>query len=961
MTLPHPRRLTLWSRLALTLTLMSPQLVLGGGITRLEFLGEARIESLIEVDRQVLGGLSGITYDSGRDRFFVVSDDTGVYGSPRFFTLRIDLSRGRLEQSDIVVEAVTPLLDAEGSELETGVADPEGIAFVGGNRLFVSSEGQVSKGVAPFVRLYDLGGSLIREVRLPDRYLPQPGGQTGPRHNMVFESLTLTPDGRYLYTATENALVQDGPQADLQQPSPSRLLKIDAESGELLAEYVYWTEPVAAPALMVNGLEVAGLVELLALDDDTVLSLERSFSMGAGNRVRLFEIALQNATDVREYSSLGDVNLAAIQPVGKELLLDFSGLGLALDNLEGMTFGPPLADGRRSLLVVGDDNFNPPLQVTQLLAFALGTEPVAVTTIQGASHRSPLEGVWVRGVTGVVTATETGNRCGLWLQEPAGVTTAGSSAGLHLDCSDAEGDWMPGDVLRVAGQVVEVGRPGELSVTGIRVGSLQLISRGDPLPPAVAIGPGGRRAPSAVVDDDELRHFDPHFDGIDFWESLEGSRVRLEDPIVVGATDRFGDITVTPAVGGARPGITVAGGIRLRPGDLNPERVTLDFEWLIEKPVAAVGDHFAGGVVGILDYRYGRYRLRCLPPLPPIESVGLLPERTQLAAGFQRLTIATFNVANLSATTDAKRLQALAVTLTEALGGADIVALQEIQDDSGPSDDGIVSARRTLTRLVDAVEQAGGPTYEFRQIDPVDKEDGGQPGANIRVAFLFNPRRVISVDRGQAGPRDVVEPQVAEGAVRPSLSPGRIDPTAVAFSGDEERGFQPSRKSLVCEFRFGEERIIVLNNHWVSKRPDTGDFGMHQPPRRPSEDQRSQQAWLITDLVNRMLALDEQAGIVVLGDFNDHEFRPPLRILASAGLENLIEWLSPEDRYTYNHEGNSQVLDHILVSEGLLRRASARVDIVHVNADLPDSRRASDHDPVVIELTFAGNPDGGAR
>ena len=958
---PRAWRPTLRSSLAPILALLSSQLVMGGGITRLEFLGEVRLESGIKVDQQVVGGLSGITYDPQRDRFFVVSDDMGLHGPPRFFTMRIDLSRGLLEESDIVVEAVTPLLDAEGSELPMGVADPEGIALMDGNQLYVSSEGQVSQGVAPFVRLYDLGGSLIREVKLPDRYIPQPEKQTGPRHNMVFEALTLTPDRRYLFTATENALVQDGPQADLERPSPSRLLKIDANSGELLAEYVYWTEPVAAPTMIADGLELTGLVELLSLDHDTVLSLERSFSMGAGNTVRLFEISLQDATDVREYASLGDVDLDGIHPVRKELLLDFRDLGIVLENLEGMTFGPPLADGRKSLLLVGDDNFNPPVQVNQLLAFAVGTESVDVAMIQGASHRSPLEGEWIRGVTGVVTATEIGNQRGLWLQDPGGSTTAGASAGLRLDVKNSESAWIPGDAIRVAGRVTEEGRPGELTVTGIRIRSLQLISRDNPLPPAVPVGPSGRRVPSEVVDDDEMRHFDPDFDGIDFWESLEGMRVRLVKPVIVGATNRFGEIAVTPAVNGARPGRTVAGGLRLRPGDANPERVTLDFQWLTEEPVAAVGDYFSESVAGILDYRYGRYRLRCLAPLPPIESADRLSERTQLTSGSERLTIATFNVANLSATSDEDRLQALAVTLSEALGGADIVALQEIQDDSGPSDDGIVSAHRALTRLVKAVEVAGGPTYEYRQIDPENNLDGGQPGANIRVAFLFNPRRVVFVDRGHAGPRDAVEPQVADGSVRLSLSPGRIDPTAAAFSGDKERKFQSSRKSLAGEFRFGDERILVINNHWTSKRPDTGEFGPLQPPRRTSEDQRSQQARLIADFVNKVLALDPQAGVIVLGDFNDHEFRSPLRVLASARLENLVQRLPPEDRYTYNYQGNSQALDHILVSEGLLSRASARVDIVHLNADLPASRRASDHDPVVIELRLVGSPDGNAR
>lgn len=908
----------------------------------------------------MVGGLSGVTYDPERSLYLVVSDDLGRHGPPRFFDLRVDLVRGRLSSRGIVVEAATPLLDSERRPLPQGVADPEGIALFADDMIYVSSEGLIDQGVAPFVRLYALDGSLIREVDLPDRYLPRSGEESGPRHNMVFESLTLTPDGRFLFTATENALKEDGPKADVERPSPARLIKIDARSGEVLAEYVYLTEPVAAPAAVAGSLEVNGLVELLALDEHTLLALERSFSFGAGFTIRLFEISLHQATDVRQIRSLRETDPDAIRLADKEFLLDFSELDIVLDNLEGMSFGPRLGDGRRILLLVADDNFNPEVQVNQLLAFAVGTDPLRPAAIQGRGHRSPLEGQWVRGIHGVVTAKEDG-RCGLWIQDSADLAMEGAASALYVACAGSESDRAPGDVVRVTGRVVEEGRPGELTVTGIRAHSVQLVSTESPLPRAVHVGPGGRSIPSEVVDDDEMRRFDPDFDGIDFWESLEGMRIRLERPVTVGATDRSGQLTVAPGRDGMQAGGTVAGGLLLRPGDGNPERLSLEFQWLAQGPVAAVGDRFGGSVVGILDYRYGRYRLRCQEPLPSTESAQRKAERTHLSSGPQRLTVATFNVANLSATTADARLRALAETLSDSLRGADIVALQEVQDDSGAKDDGTVSARRTLGRLIDAVREAGGPTYDFRQIDPDNNTDGGQPGANIRVAFLFNPQRVQFVDRGQADSRAAVEPQAVDGAVRLSSSPGRIEPSAAAFSGDEKRGFRPTRKSLVGEFRFGEERLFLLNNHWTSKRSDAGEFGPLQPPRRHSEDQRSQQASLVADFVTRVLALDPRAAIIVLGDFNDHEFRSPLRILTSARLENLVLRLPPGDRYTYNHLGNSQVLDHILVSEGLLSRVDARVDIVHLNADFPARQRTSDHDPVVIELEFSGGPTRNAK
>jgi len=291
--------------------------------------------------------------------------------------------------------------------------------------------------------------------------------------------------------------------------------------------------------------------------------------------------------------------------------------------------------------------------------------------------------------------------------------------------------------------------------------------------------------------------------------------------------------------------------------------------------------------------------------------------------------------------------------LTLSLRGPDIVALQEIQDDTGVLDDGTVSAAATLERLIDVVAKSGGPNYEYRQIDPENNRDGGRPGSNIRVAFLFNPSRVIFQDRGQVSPWQAVKMMNRDSGLGLSTNPGRIQPAAPAFNEDEARGFSASRKPLVAEFEFGAERLFVINNHWSSKGSDERVFGDAQPPVRHSEDQRSQQARLVVDFVIEVLQIDPQAAIVVLGDLNDHEFRPPLRVLTGAPLENLVFQLPPHDRYSYNYRGASQVLDHILLSRPFFERVRARIDIVHTNSDLAHARSSSDHDPIVVELDFS--------
>jgi hypothetical protein len=290
-----------------------------------------------------------------------------------------------------------------------------------------------------------------------------------------------------------------------------------------------------------------------------------------------------------------------------------------------------------------------------------------------------------------------------------------------------------------------------------------------------------------------------------------------------------------------------------------------------------------------------------------------------------------------------------------ALGAPAIVALQEVQDDSGRADDGTVTAAATLDRLAAAIEAAGGPRYLGRQVDPEDNADGGAPGGNIRVAFLLDPARARPVDRGAAGPRDAVAVVAAAAGGGPalSLSPGRVAPEDPAFRGDPAGGEraerEPSRKPLALEVEVAGRPLFLVAVHFRSKGGDDALFGSVQPPRLVTEPQRVAQAETVAAFVADILAADPEARVLVLGDFNDFSFRPPLAALADAGLVDLIERLPPEDLYTYVYEGSSQVLDHVLASPALAA-AEAGVDAVHLHADFPPDRRASDHDPVVARF-----------
>ncbi len=226
----------------------------------------------------------------------------------------------------------------------------------------------------------------------------------------------------------------------------------------------------------------------------------------------------------------------------------------------------------------------------------------------------------------------------------------------------------------------------------------------------------------------------------------------------------------------------------------------------------------------------------------------------------------------------------------------------------------------------------------------MDDQDGGEPGGNIRVGFLFRTDRPLTfVDRPGATPTTPNAVVETKHGAELLYSPGRIDPTNAAFTN--------SRKPLAAEFNYRDRRLFVIANHFNSKGGDDPLFGRFQPPVQYSQVQRVQQAQVVHDFVDAIQAADSKANVVVAGDLNDFEFATPLELLEGAGLTPLIETLPQRERYTYVFDGNSQALDHILVNDELAHR-SFEYDVVHVNSEFHD--QASDHDPQVARLDVKG-------
>lgn len=349
----------------------------------LEFLGAYPLPKQDFAGTKV-GGLSGLTYDRQRNRFYAVSDDRSNFAPARFYTLELGLTQSpdapTIQQ--VRLESVTTLKGEDGQPFAAGTVDLEGIALSPRQSFFIASEGVAEQGIAPFIDEFDRDTGAWRS-RLPiaKRYLPE--SATGVQNNLGFESLTLNAEGYSnpqlepfrLFAATESALVQDlAPSLSSDQPdaaassaagTPVRFLHylVGEDQAPLIAEHLYLTEPLPA------GAENLGLSELLILDQGGhFLSLERSFGL-AGFGGKLFQLAIGGATDIAAFPRLNGDTLG-ITPIFKRLLLDLSDLGIPLDNFEAMTLGPQLADGSQSLVLVSDDNFND-LQTTEFLLFRL--------------------------------------------------------------------------------------------------------------------------------------------------------------------------------------------------------------------------------------------------------------------------------------------------------------------------------------------------------------------------------------------------------------------------------------------------------------------------------------------------------------------------------------------------------------------------------------------------------------
>ncbi|WP_139925498.1 esterase-like activity of phytase family protein [Hymenobacter sp. DG01] len=348
-------------------------------VSSLRFIGEKIVPYNQKFNNTTLGGFSGIDYRPETGMYYIMCDDASALQPVRFYMARLDFNESSF--SDVTFTGVTTLKRPDGSNFPSPTADsnatidPEGIRYDPATwRIIWSSEGvrNLTRTPAvlnhPFLREANPDGSYVAEFGLPSLFRIQ-ATDNGTRSNGSFEGLSLSPDGRFLYTAQEEPLYEDGPRASpTVAGSPIRILKYDRTTRQPVAQYAYKLDAVHKAPVPETQFQLNGVVEVLAMSETKMLVMERSFAVGAtpDYSVKIYEIDLTGATDV---SSLTSLQSASYTPVSKRLVLDVATTGVKrIDNLEGMTFGPKLPNGHHSLVLVSDDNFGA-TQISQFLAF----------------------------------------------------------------------------------------------------------------------------------------------------------------------------------------------------------------------------------------------------------------------------------------------------------------------------------------------------------------------------------------------------------------------------------------------------------------------------------------------------------------------------------------------------------------------------------------------------------------
>ena len=563
--------------------------------------------------------------------------------------------------------------------------------------------------------------------------------------------------------------------------------------------------------------------------------------------------------------------------------------------------------------------------------------------VQGESHESPLAGKEVIINNVVVTKTD---KTGFYVQDKVSDNNPRTSDAVYVASKDKV---TSGDLLKVQGTVKEgymeeySVKPGQtfkkpagsLTVTQIINATITKLGKAE-LPKALNIS---EKMPKDIVDQTPTK-YNPETEALDYWESLEGMRVEVTKPKVTGPQYK-GDIYVLPGDYKGQK-LNNIGGVNLRPGVQNTEVLPVTVG---NKFVAKAKDYFNENISGVVTYRNKTYKIDP-STVPTLQDGGLKREVSKIYPAEDKLTIASYNIENFSANnnghdeTPEEKVDKIANSFIKEVHSPDIITLIEVQDNNGGVNDGTVDGVKSGEKLAQRIKSLGGPDYKYTEIAPVDGKDGGKPGANIRVAYLYNPKRVTLIGKEKGGSEEAA--RFVNGHLE--KNPARIDPTSVHF--------EKVRKSLAAEFEFKGERIVVIANHLKSKLGDDAIYGSNQPSVENTKAKRIEEAKILNAFIKEGLRQNPNLKFVLTGDFNDFEFSDSVKTIVGNELVNLMAEHEQGDRYSYFYRGSNQSLDNVLISKNI--KDKVVFSPVHINASFMEEHgRASDHDPVVVQIDFS--------
>jgi hypothetical protein len=347
-------------------------------ISGLKLMSEYDLPHNLSFKGTTVGGLSGIDYDREQGLYYMICDDRSAINPARYYTAKIFLNNKKIDS--VVFVNVTTLLQKRGTPYPNSkqdpvhTPDPEAMRYNPVRKQLVwSSEGERilrDKDTVledPSITIMSVYGKYIDTFPLPQNLRMQ-ATENGPRKNGVLEGMSFANGYRRLYVNVEEPLYEDGPRADTMENNPwIRIFEFNTKTKQNTAQYAYKLDPVAYPANPSTAFKVNGVPDILSAGNGQFLVLERSFSTGRlPCTVKIFLADLKDATDVRDNTSLKTNGVK--NPVTKKLLLNMDSLGVYIDNIEGVTFGPRLANGHRTLLLIADNNFEA-FQKTQFFLF----------------------------------------------------------------------------------------------------------------------------------------------------------------------------------------------------------------------------------------------------------------------------------------------------------------------------------------------------------------------------------------------------------------------------------------------------------------------------------------------------------------------------------------------------------------------------------------------------------------